>query len=86
MKTEKSSSGTAESPHPNGNGPVDPGAHFYRGYMLDAHGNLINKRNAWAARTVLYSNTIPPGAADTVRYRLEIPPRCWEDADAGGET
>ena len=59
---------------PNGNGPVDPGAHFYRGYMLDAHGNLINKRNAWAARTVLYSNTIPPGAADTVRYRLEIPP------------
>ena len=59
---------------PDGNGPVDPSAHFYRGYMLDAHGNLINKRNAWAARTVLYSNTIPPGAADTVRYRLEIPP------------
>lgn len=59
---------------PDGNGPVDPGAHFYRAYMLDEHGNLINKRNAWAARTVLYSNTIPPGAADTVRYRLEIPP------------
>ena len=61
---------------PDGNGPVDPGAHFYRAYMLDAHGNLINKRNAWAARTVLYSNTIPPGAADTARYRLEIPPDC----------
>ena len=59
---------------PDGNGPVDPSAHFYRAYMLDAHGNLINKRNAWATRTVLYSNTIPPGAADTVRYRLEIPP------------
>ena len=59
---------------PDGNGPVDPSAHFYRAYMLDAHGNLINKRNAWAARTILYSNTIPPGAADTVRYRLEIPP------------
>ena len=59
---------------PDGNGPVDPRAHFYRGYMLDEHGNLINKRNAWAARTVLYSNTIPPGAADIVRYRLEIPP------------
>ena len=59
---------------PDGNGPVDPSAHFYRSYMLDAHGNLINKRNAWAMRTVLYSNTIPPGAADTVRYRLEIPP------------
>ena len=63
---------------PDGNGPVDPSAHFYRAYMLDAHGNLINKRNAWATRTVLYSNTIPPGAADTVRYRLEIPPDSGE--------
>ena len=63
---------------PDGNGPVDPSAHFYRAYMLDAHGNLINKRNAWAMRTVLYSNTIPPGAADTVRYRLEIPPDCGD--------
>ena len=63
---------------PDGNGPVDPSAHFYRAYMLDAHGNLINKRNAWATRTVLYSNTIPPGAADTVRYRLEIPPDCGD--------
>ena len=61
---------------PDGNGPVDPGAHFYRAYMLDAHGNLINKRNAWATRTILYSNTIPPGAADTARYRLEIPKDC----------
>ncbi|MDE0313685.1 MAG: tetratricopeptide repeat protein [Candidatus Poribacteria bacterium] len=63
---------------PDGNGPVDPSAHFYRAYMLDAHGNLINKRNAWAMRTVLYSRTIPPGAADTVRYRLEIPSDCGE--------
>ena len=63
----------------DGNGPVDPGAHFYRAYMLDEHGNLINKRNAWAARTVLYANTIPPGAADTVRYRLFIPPDCGDE-------
>ncbi len=63
---------------PDGNGPVDPGAHFYRAYMLDAHGNLINKRNAWAMRTVLYANTIPPGAADTARYRLEIPSDCGD--------
>src|SRR5438067_2142951 len=27
------------------NGPVDPGAHFYRSLQLDAHGNVINKRN-----------------------------------------
>ncbi len=64
---------------PHGNGPVDPSAHFYRSYMLDAHGNQINKRNVWAARTVLYSNTIPPGAADTVRYRLEIPSDTGEE-------
>ena len=62
----------------NGNGPVDEGAHFYRAYMLDEHGNLINKRNAWAARTVLYARTIPPGAADTVHYRLSIPSNCGE--------
>ncbi len=63
---------------PDGNGPVDPSAHFYHSYLLDEHGNRINKRNAWAMRTVLYSRTIPPGAADTVRYRLEIPEDCGD--------
>ncbi len=60
----------------DGNGPVDEGAHSYQSYMLDEHGNHLNKRNAWAARTVLYARTIPPGAADTVHYRLLIPPDC----------
>jgi tetratricopeptide (TPR) repeat protein len=59
-----------------GRGPVDPGAHFYRSYQLDAHGNMINKRNAWATRAVVYTHLIPPGAADTVHYRLEIPKDC----------
>jgi tetratricopeptide (TPR) repeat protein len=54
-------------------GPVDPSAHFYRSYMLDERGNHINKRNAWAARSVLYVRLIPPGAADTVHYRLQVP-------------
>lgn len=54
-------------------GNVDPGAHFYRSYLLDAHGNEINKRNAWQARSVLYVRLIPPGAADTVHYRVNIP-------------
>jgi len=56
-----------------GKGPVDKGAHFYRSLQLDAHGNRINKRNAWATRAVLYVHLIPPGAADTVHYRLQIP-------------
>ena len=56
-----------------GNGPVERTAHFYRSLLLDEHGNPINKRNAWAARSVAYVRLIPPGAADTVHYRLEIP-------------
>ena len=60
----------------NGNtdGPVDPAAQFYRSLLIDAHGNPINKRNAWAERAVVYVRLIPPGAADTVHYRLYIPP------------
>ncbi|MGH9348517.1 MAG: tetratricopeptide repeat protein [Vicinamibacterales bacterium] len=54
-------------------GPVDRGAHLYRALLLDERGNPINKRNAWAARSVAYVRMIPPGAADTVHYRLEIP-------------
>ena len=54
-------------------GPVDPGAHLFRSLLLDEHGNPINKRNAWAARSSAYARLIPPGAADTIHYRLEIP-------------
>jgi tetratricopeptide (TPR) repeat protein len=56
-----------------GRGAVEPGAHFYRSLLLDEHGNVINKRNAWAARAVAYVRLIPPGAADTVHYRLDVP-------------
>ena len=58
----------------DGTGAVDPGAHFYRSLQLDAHGNRINKRNAWATRSVAYVRLIPPGAADTIHYRLDVPP------------
>jgi Flp pilus assembly protein TadD len=57
----------------NGKGPVEKGAHFYKSLQLDAHGNRINKRNAWATRSVVYVHLIPPGAADTVHYRLHVP-------------
>jgi Flp pilus assembly protein TadD len=40
---------------------------------VDEHGNPINKRNAWATRSVVYVHLIPPGAADTVHYRLHVP-------------
>ncbi|HUI43220.1 MAG TPA: tetratricopeptide repeat protein, partial [Terriglobia bacterium] len=57
----------------NGKGPVDPGAHFYKSLQLDEHGNVINKRNAWSTHAVVYARLIPPGAADTVHYRLQVP-------------
>jgi Flp pilus assembly protein TadD len=59
----------------DGKGPVEKGAHFYRSLQVDAHGNPINKRNAWATRAVVYVRLIPPGAADTVHYRMSIPER-----------
>jgi Flp pilus assembly protein TadD len=57
----------------DGHGPVEKGAHFYRSLQIDAHGNPINKRNAWATRSVVYVRLIPPGAADTVHYRMLVP-------------
>ncbi|HSA91615.1 MAG TPA: tetratricopeptide repeat protein [Terriglobales bacterium] len=69
-------SGSVEN---DGKGPVEKGAHFYRSLLVDAHGNPINKRNAWAARSVVYVRLIPPGAADTVHYRMKVP------EDAGGK-
>ncbi len=58
--------------------PVDKGAHFYRALLIDEHGNPIDKRNAWATRAVIYARAIPPGAADTVRFRLHVPPDAAE--------
>jgi tetratricopeptide (TPR) repeat protein len=43
---------------------------------VDGHSNPINKRNAWAARAVVYAKIIPPGAADTVHFRLKVPKDC----------
>jgi Flp pilus assembly protein TadD len=57
----------------NGKGSVEKGAHFYRSLQIDEHGNPINKRNAWSTRSVVYVRLIPPGAADTVHYRMHIP-------------
>lgn len=57
----------------DGKGPVERGAHFYKTYLVDGEGNPINKRNAWQARALFYVRLIPPGAADTVHYRVKLP-------------
>jgi tetratricopeptide (TPR) repeat protein len=71
-------SGFTEDAPDGRRGPVEPGAHFYRSLMLDERGNPVNKRNAWATRSVAYVRLIPPGAADTVHYRLRVPEDCGD--------
>jgi tetratricopeptide (TPR) repeat protein len=69
-------SGVAED---GGFGPVDEGAHRYGARMVDARGNRIDKRNAWATRAVAWVNLIPPGAADVAHFRLSVPEDCGDE-------
>ena len=54
-------------------GAVDPWSHFVNAYVLDRHGNRIDRRNAEDIFTKLYDHQIPPGAAATAHYRVRIP-------------
>jgi hypothetical protein len=60
-------------------GEVDPWAHFVNAYVIDRDGNRIDRRNPEDIFTALYSNQIPPGAADSVHFLLHVP------MDAGSE-
>jgi len=60
-------------------GRVDPWAHFVNAFVIDREGNRIDRRNAEDIFVALYNNQIPPGAADVVHYRFEVP------KDAKGE-
>ncbi|MEX1024562.1 MAG: multiheme c-type cytochrome [Planctomycetota bacterium] len=53
---------------------VDPWSHFVNAFVIDRNGDRINRRNPQDIFTPLYSNQIPPGAADVVHYLLEVPP------------
>jgi tetratricopeptide (TPR) repeat protein len=57
---------------------VDPWSHFVNSFVIDREGNRINRRNAEDIFIALYNHQIPPGAADTLHYRLQVP------ADADG--
>jgi hypothetical protein len=52
---------------------VDPWSHYVNAFVIDRDGNRINRRNAQDIFVPLYNNQIPPGAADVVHYRLEVP-------------
>jgi tetratricopeptide (TPR) repeat protein len=55
-------------------GTVDPWAYYLNAYVLDRHGNRIERRNAQDIFVTLYNHQIPPGAAAVVHYLLRIPP------------
>ncbi|MGI9263475.1 MAG: multiheme c-type cytochrome, partial [Gammaproteobacteria bacterium] len=52
---------------------VDPWSHFVNAWVIDRDGNRIDRRNAQDIFTSLYNHQIPPGAADVVHYKMEIP-------------
>jgi hypothetical protein len=58
---------------PDDTGPLDEWAHRINVLMLDKDGNRINRRNPEDIFTPLYDHQIPPGAAQVVHYRLEVP-------------
>lgn len=53
---------------------VDPWSHFVNAYLLDREGNRIARRNPEDIFVALYDHQLPPGSADLVHYRLEVPP------------
>jgi len=55
-------------------GSVDPWAYFANAYVLDREGRRIDRRNVQDIFVALYDHQIPPGAADVVHYRLDVPP------------
>lgn len=61
--------------NPADHNAVDPWSHFVNVFMLDRDGNRINRRNPQDIFTPLYNHQIPPGAAQTVHYGLELPPQ-----------
>ena len=63
----------ATSGQPDSERRVDEQAHFVNTFMLDRNGNRIDRRNAQDIFVPLYSHQIPPGAAQTVHYHLELP-------------
>ena len=54
-------------------GFVDPWSHFLNAFVIDREGKRIDRRNAEDIFVALYNNQIPPGAADVVHFRLDVP-------------
>ncbi len=57
----------------DGDGQVDPYAHFINVYMLDRDGHRIDRRNPQDIFIPLYNKQIPPGAGQIVHFALDVP-------------
>jgi hypothetical protein len=79
VKAEVGGSPVGRSGGLGSDGSVDPWSFFANSYVLDRHGNRIDRRNAPDIFVPLYSHLIPPGAAEVVHYRLDVP------AEASGD-
>ena len=62
-------------------GAVDEWSHFVNNFVIDKNGDRIARRNAQDIFIALYDHQIPPGAGQTVHYRLDVP----KDIDAAIE-
>ncbi len=54
-------------------GSVDAWSHFVNAYVIDRDGNRIERRDPENIFTTLYNHQIPPGAADVIHYRIDVP-------------
>ena len=54
-------------------GEVDPWSYFVNSYLLDRKGRRIERRDAHNIFVALYDHQIPPGAAATIHYTLQVP-------------
>ena len=63
----------AQSGGMDAKGEVDRYSHFVNVFMLDRHGNRINRRNPQDIFTPLYNHQIPPGAGQVVHYSFQVP-------------
>jgi tetratricopeptide (TPR) repeat protein len=59
--------------NPDDSGPLDPWAHTLNAYVLDRHGNRIDRRNPQDIFTPLFDKQVPPGAGQVVHYKLTVP-------------
>lgn len=52
---------------------VDRWSHFVNAFVIDRHGNRINRRNAQNIFIPLYNHQMPPGTGQTVHYGFRVP-------------